>query len=247
MTQTFRPCALIPTLDNPSTIRVTVEAARAYLDAVLVVDDASGPAGRAAVDGLVAEGMAQVWRRPVNGGKGAAVMDGLHIAERLGFSHALQIDADGQHDLRDIPRFLSAARERPNALVLGTPVFDASAPRSRRLARRISQFWVNLETGGRVIADPLCGFRVYPVQAALAARPKAQRMGHDPEVAVSLYWQGTPVVNLPTRIRYPRAEEGGVSHYHLWWDNLEMTWTHTRLCSQMLPRLAYRWLRWGRT
>lgn len=246
MSPGFRPCVLIPTYENPATIRAVVEAARQHLDEVIVVDDASGPEARRVIDALAAEGLAQVHRRRENGGKGAAVRDGLRLADHLSFTHALQVDGDGQHDLSDLPRFLAAARERPEALILGRPVFDESAPRVRRIARQISRFWVNLETGGPVVADPLCGFRVYPVKAALAARPQARRMGHDPEVAVRMYWMGVPIVNIPTRIRYRRSEEGGVSHYHMWRDNLEMSWTHMRLCNQMVFRLIYRWIRWGR-
>ncbi len=242
----FRPCILIPTYNNAHTIGDVVDAARAHLGDVLVIDDGSDGEARATLGLLAREGRATVRRRPTNGGKGAAVVDGLRLAQELRFTHALQIDGDGQHDLDDIPRFLAAARARPAAMITGRPVFDATAPRSRRIGRLISQFWVSLETAGRVIHDPLCGFRVYPVEATLAARPRAMRMGHDPEVAVKLYWRGAPIINIDTRIKYLSADQGGVSHFHLFWDNLEMSWTHTRLCVQMGPRLAWRWLQWGR-
>lgn len=244
MNTVFRPCVVIPTLDNSGTLRAVVEGVREHMKDVIVVDDGSGPAGRAVVDALAEEGLARVLCRAENGGKGAAVIDGLRLAGELGFSHALQVDADGQHDLRDIPRFLAAGQAHPTAFVTGRPVYDSSAPASRRIARIISMLWVDLETGGPHILDPLCGFRLYPVESTLAARPKARRMGHDPEVAVKLYWLGAPIVNIDTRITYP---PDGVSHYHLIWDNLEMTWTHTRLCLQTAPRLALRWFKWGWT
>lgn len=238
----FRPCAVIPTYNNAETLGSVVEGTRRFVKDVLVIDDGSGPAGLAVVDALAQEGLARAHFRSKNGGKGAAVVDGLTLAHQLGFTHAVQIDADGQHDINDVPRFLAAAKAQPGAFITGRPIFDSSAPMSRRIARQISVIWVSIEVGGRQILDPLCGFRVYPVEATLAARPKAKRMGHDPEVAVKLFWQGAPVINIDTKITYPAD---GTSHYHLFWDNLEMTWLHTRLCLQTGPRLALRWLRWG--
>ena len=112
-------------------------------------------------------------RRDQNGGKGAAVKTGLRAAHELGFSHALQIDADGQHDTADIPKFLARAAERPQAAVLGHPVFDETMPRGRRAAHALTNFMVFVQTGGRAIVDPQCGFRVYPVEPALDGRGRA--------------------------------------------------------------------------
>lgn len=232
-----RFCAVVPTYENPLTIRAVVERIRARVADVIVVDDASGPAGRDAVCALEEDGLARVVRRDRNGGKGAAVRDGLRAARELGFTHAVQIDADGQHDLDDLPRFLAAASADPEALVLGCPVFDGGAPASRVRGRLISRFWTDVETGGRAIADPLCGFRVYPVEAAVRAGARADRMGFDPEIAVRMVWLGIRVVNLPTRIRYLTAAEGGVSHFRMFRDNAEISWTHTLLCAGALLRV----------
>jgi glycosyltransferase involved in cell wall biosynthesis len=239
----FRPCAVVPVYDNPATVRAVVEGLRRHLDLVVVVDDGSDRETAAVLDDLSAGRRAVLLRRHRNGGKGAAVQDGLRVAVGLGATHALQVDADGQHDLGDVPRLLEAARAHPDALVLGEPVFDTSAPRSRRVARGISKLWVDLETGRHVVRDPLCGFRVYPLPAALRARPRARRMGHDPEIAVRLFWLGADIVNVPTRVRYLTPAEGGVSHYRLVRDNLEMWWVHALLFNQAAPRLAARWLR----
>jgi glycosyltransferase involved in cell wall biosynthesis len=233
-----RFCAVVPTYDNPLTIGAVVERIRARLPDVVVVDDASGPAGREAVAALERDGLARVVRRERNGGKGAAVRDGLRAAHALGFTHAIQIDADGQHDLDDLPRFLEAAAADPGALVLGCPVFDGGAPAARVRGRKISRFWTDVETGGRTIADPLCGFRVYPLDVAVRAGARADRMGFDPEIAVRMVWLGSRVVNLPTKIRYLSAEEGGVSHFRMFRDNAEISWTHARLCAGALLRLV---------
>ncbi|HET9598476.1 MAG TPA: glycosyltransferase family 2 protein [Anaeromyxobacteraceae bacterium] len=233
----MRICGLIPTYDNPRTLRGVVEAVRVHLPDVVVVDDGSGEANRAVATELQRAGLAHVHRRERNGGKGAAVRTGLGVAQGLGFTHAVQVDADGQHAVEDMPRLLEAARADPRALVLGLPVFDESAPNVRRRARLISRFWTDIETCGRVIQDPLCGFRVYPIEAALRSGARGNRMDFDPEIAVRMSWLGCPIVNVPTRVRYLSPEEGGVSHFRMFRDNVLISWAHTRLVTLALFRL----------
>lgn len=237
----FRPCILIPTYDNPHTIRAVVEQAKTVVSDILVIDDGSGPETRALVARLAEEGWARVRHRRQNGGKGAAVKTGFEFASELGFTHALQIDADGQHSMHDIPRFLEAARAEPGALILGQPEYDASAPIGRMIGRRITIFWTRMETGGDVIGDPLCGFRVYPVELARrCATGTGDRMDFDPEIAVKIAWTGAPIVRLRTSVRYISRADGGVSHFRLWRDNLLISWMHTRL---MWRRMMYRLFR----
>jgi glycosyltransferase involved in cell wall biosynthesis len=231
-----RFCALVPTYDNPLTIGSVVDRIREHLPDVVVVDDGSAEPGRRAVEALGAAGRAHVHRLEHNRGKGGAVKEGFRVARELGFTHALQIDADGQHDVAEIPRFLAAAAARPDALVLGVPVFDATAPASRQRGRLISRFWTDLETGGRVIEDPLCGFRVYPLDAALHAGAHADRMDFDPEIAVRMVWNGCPVVNLRTLVRYLSPEEGGVSHFRMFRDNVLISLCHARLFTGAILR-----------
>jgi glycosyltransferase involved in cell wall biosynthesis len=232
-------CAIVPTYDNPRTIRGVVEQVRPHLP-VVVVDDGSGPEGRRAVAELAREGLAHVVVRERNGGKGAAVKDGFREARVLGYTHALQIDADGQYDVRDMPRFLAAARAQPDALVLGEPIFDDTAPRGRTRGHRFCRIWTTLATGGPVIRDVLCGYRVYPLEAALRLGC-GDRMEFDVEIAIRLVWAGCPVVNLPTRIRYLSAEEGGVSHFRLFRDNVRIVSRYFWWCTLGLLRLAAGW------
>lgn len=226
----FRPCVVVPTYDNPETIRVVVEEVRRHLPEVVVIDDHSAEPGRRAVEQLGRDGLAHVRRQPRNSGKGGAVKAGFSFARELGYTHALQVDADGQHELDDIPRFLASAQAQPDALVLGAPVFADDVPRSRLIARQITRFWTNVETGGRVIEDPMCGFRVYPLRA-VEGLATGDWMDFDIEIAVRLVWRKIPVINLPTKVRYP---EGGVSHFHLLADNLRISWMHTRLVAEKL-------------
>jgi glycosyltransferase involved in cell wall biosynthesis len=237
---TVRIAALIPTFDNPHTIRSVVESVRAFVPDVLVVDDGSAEPAQTAIAALAREGVAMVVRRERNGGKGAAVKAGLVALHERGFSHALQIDADGQHDVHDIPRFLAAAREHPQALITGTPQFDASAPKSRMMGRQITRFWTNVETLGRVIIDPMCGFRIYPLAPALHVKVRGDAMDFDPEIAVAIAWEGVPVLNLPTRVRYIGKDQGGVSHFRLWRDNVLISWMHTRQVCALFVRLLTR-------
>jgi polyprenyl-phospho-N-acetylgalactosaminyl synthase len=232
----YRACVLIPTYDNPATIARVVTAARAHWREVIVVDDGSGPEAAAQIGALERAGLAHVHRRASNGGKGAAVKDGLRAARELGFTHALQVDADGQHDLADIPRFLALSEQAPESLVLGQPLFDASIPRARRYGRQISVFWAAVETWSRAVGDPLCGYRVYPIEAALGAGARGDRMDFDPEIAVRMVWRGVPVQKLATRVRYIARADGGVSHFQGFRDNVRISWAHTRLVAGAILR-----------
>ena len=221
-----RACVVVPTYNNPDTLREVVMRAREHLGDVIVVDDGSSEPAASVARSLHQDRLAHVHRREHNGGKGAAVKDGLETARELGYTHALQVDADLQHEIGDIPRFLELARKNPDALILGSPVFDSTAPWLRLMARKITRFWVHVQTGGRVITDPMCGFRLYPVVRALAVKVRGNAMDFDPEIAVKMQWDGTPIVNLPTRVRY---NQGGVSHFRQLRDNALLTWMHIRL------------------
>ena len=229
ISEPFRPCILVPTYDNPLTIAQVAHESAAYLHDVLIVDDGSAEPARRVIDALAARGVARVRRCDRNRGKGAAVAVGFAFARELAFTHALQIDGDGQHDLRCIPRVLAAAAANPQALILGYPTFDGSVPALRRSARRITGFWVDVETGGHVIADPMTGFRVYPLAAAVMSGAAGRRMDFDIEIAVRMAWAGVPIVNLPVGVRYLSQQEGGVSHFRMIRDNAQISWLHTRL------------------
>jgi len=233
----FRPCILIPTYDNQRTVRDVVLRARRHWGEVVVIDDGGCAEAHDVVAALGREGLAHVRHRERNGGKGAAVKTGFAFARELGYTHALQADADGQHDLDRIPQFLQAARQHPEALVLASPVFAQGTPLGRRIARELTNFWVHIETFGRAIEDAMIGFRVYPLVQAEAAHARTDRMDFDIEIAVRMVWLGTPVLNLPVQVRYLTAQEGGVSHFHLLRDNARITWLHTRLCVEGILRL----------
>ena len=210
----------------------------------LIVDDGSGAATSEELQRIEAErDWVSVFRRERNGGRGAALRTGYRLAASRGYSHAVQLDADAQHDPNDVPRLLEAAQKDPSALVLGRPIFDASAPALRMFGRKFSQVLVWLETLSFAIEDPLCGFRCLPLEATLPlldANPLGDRMDFDAELAVRLYWDGLPIVSVPTRVRY---HEGGLSHFAAGYDSWLIAKAHARLVGGMLlrsPRLLAR-------
>jgi glycosyltransferase involved in cell wall biosynthesis len=234
---TFRACAVIPTYDNPRTVGDVARIVRSHVPLVIVVDDGSGPEGNAACAQLATEGVAVVHRLERNRGKGAAVKAGFELAAQHGCSHVFQVDADGQHDLSRMPEFLRAAEEQPEALVLGYPIYDESAPRTRLVARRFTKFWVDLEIGGRdVVRDALIGFRVYPLQKARNSGTRSNRMAFDVEIAVRMARARVPIVNLPVGVRYLTKGEGGVSHFRPLRDNLHLSLMHSRICTGIMMR-----------
>lgn len=233
----MRPHLLIPIYDHGDTIATVVRSLEPYALPCLIVDDGSAAATRDELDRLArAYDWVAVHHCAANRGKGAALRLGFQLAAERGASHVIHLDADGQHDAADIPRFLAAMRDAPSALVLGEPIFDASAPRYRLYSRQLSRVIVWACTLSLAIRDPLCGFRGVPLAAALAvlARdPIGDHMELEPGLAVLLYWHGVPVVNVPTRVVY---RPDGLSHFDGVRDTLRMARLYARLLVGMLPR-----------
>jgi glycosyltransferase involved in cell wall biosynthesis len=242
---------LIPSYNTGDRVYQTVAEARAQWQPVWVVVDGSTD-GTAAGLQVLAErdpGL-RVFVLPVNAGKGAAVLQGLEAARAEGFTHALTMDADGQHPAELIPAFMQASLARPEVMVLGRPVFDASAPLLRVRGRKVSNGWTNLETLGAGVDDSLFGFRVYPIGAlaeVMQHQPWMRRFDFDTEAVVRLAWRGVKPINLDAPVKYLSAAEGGVSHFRYGRDNVLLTWMHTRLMIGFVLRLPLLlWRRWRR-
>lgn len=236
----FRPCVVVPVYDHEHALARLVEGLRATGLTCWLVDDGShAPCAQAIARHAAREpGWLRRVRLDSNQGKGAAVMAGLRAARRAGFTHAVQIDADLQHRPEEIGRFVAAARRRPEAVVSGVPRYDRSVPRARLYGRYLTHALVWLQTASFDIRDSMCGFRVYPIAAAVALddrRPFGRRMQFDTDAIVRLYWAGTPVVNLPTPVTYP---VDGVSHFAMLRDNLRMIRLHLALLAQAPWRVA---------
>lgn len=241
---------LIPSFNTgPRLLETAAEARRYWRPVWVVIDGSTDGSGEALSERAAGDPDLRVLHRARNGGKGAAVLDGLRAADAAGFSHVLTMDADGQHPAALIPEFMALSRRQPEAMILGVPVFDRSAPRLRVRGRRISNGWANLETLWTGIGDSLFGFRVYPVaplRRIMEGTRWMRRFDFDAEAAVRLTWAGVPACNVPAPVAYFRPEEGGVSHFHYVRDNALLTWMHVRLMAGFairFPRLAARRLR----
>jgi len=235
----MNPCIVIPVYNHEAAIPHVLAKLKGFGTPTLLVNDGSSAlCSRILADYAEREpDWLTLINRPENGGKGAAVLDGFKAAKALGFSHVIQIDADGQHDINDIPAFLEAGKHHPEALILGRPLFDSTAPKSRVYGRIIANLWVWINTLSLAIADSMCGFRLYPLAAVeklSAGTVIARGMDFDIDILVRLYWQGVDVVNIPTGVNYPYD---GVSHFKLWRDNLMISKTHAKLFFGMLLRI----------
>ncbi len=237
----MRPCAIVPSYNHWEAIGTVTARLRGLGLVVFVIDDGSAEPAASAIAALSeAGGGVVVHRLPENQGKGAAVVAGFRLALDAGFTHAVQVDADGQHDLDALPALLTLARAHPLALVTGQPVHDASISFGRKAGRWVTHFCVWIETLSLRITDSMCGFRVYPLAAVsnlLASEALGSHMAFDPEIMVRLFWRGTEVIGLPVRVTYPPEN---TSNFDLWHDNLRISRMHARLLGGMLARLPGR-------
>lgn len=238
MPLTFSPCVLIPCYNHGAMMSGVLDRLQPFNLPCIVVDDGSDKTTQDELARLAAEYRnLTLIRLQVNAGKGAAVISGIQAAADAGFSHAVQVDADGQHAIEDIPRLLALAKEHPTALISGQPIYDDSVPRSRLYGRWVTHIWVWIETLSLQLKDSMCGFRVYPVAPTLQLAQRVtlgKRMDFDTEVMVRLYWQGNTSYFIPTRVTYP---QDGLSHFDALKDNLRISLMHTRLFFGMLPRI----------
>lgn len=232
-------CLLVPHYDHVAQFRRLLPSLLETKLRLVIVDDASPPGAYAELQLLLADSDSQVTlvRHEQNQGKGGAVTTGLVTARDAGFSHALQIDADGQHDVAGIAALRALSEQYPEAIICGEPVFDQSISKLRYYGRYLTHALVWLETLSTDIRDAMCGFRIYPTGAVvdlIRRRAPGARMAFDPELLVRASWAGIPIRYTPVTVSYP---EDGASHFHYFRDNAIITWMHTRLVVGMVLRL----------
>lgn len=231
-------CVVIPCYNHGAMMASVLTRLQPFGLPCFVVDDGSDEATRQELEHLVVRyPHVTLVRLAHNSGKGTAVIRGLEEAFQQGFTHAIQVDADGQHTIEDIPKLMSLAQQHPSALISGQPIYDDSIPRSRLYGRWITHVWVWIETLSLQLKDSMCGFRVYPLAPTLQLAQQValgKRMDFDTEVMVRLYWQGNRSYFVPTRVTYP---QDGLSHFDALKDNCRISLMHTRLFFGMLPRI----------
>ncbi|WP_419240201.1 glycosyltransferase family 2 protein [Photobacterium leiognathi] len=233
----FNPCFLIPCYNHGATVPAVIDALTSYGFPIIIVDDGSELATRKILSEQAKRPNITIVTLPKNQGKGGAVIAGIKQADRLGFSHALQIDADGQHDLAALPKLLEASQAHSEALISGQPIYDDSVPKSRLYGRYATHIWVWIETLSFNIKDSMCGFRSYPIRPIVNVINHNQlglRMDFDTEIMVRFYWDDGDIRFIDTKVIYP---EDGISHFDALWDNVKISWMHTKLFFGMLPRI----------
>jgi glycosyltransferase involved in cell wall biosynthesis len=240
-THPFSLCGVIPVFDHETAVAGVLDSFSSSGLPCILVDDGSSETCRAALERLshAHSGWVSLLRLPINQGKGAAVMAGCRAAFARGHSHVLQVDADGQHDLDDLPKFRALAEAAPEAVICGAPHFDESIPSARKYGRWLTSLWVWINSMSLSIQDAMCGYRVYPLAAVVRIFDSARlgrRMDFDPEILVRLCWAGVSVVNVKTRVRYPTD---GRSHFRMVRDNWLISLMHTRLFFGMLLRAPW--------
>lgn len=232
-------CVIIPCFNHGDKLVEVCEQLLTHELQIIIVDDASHSTTALIVDQLIQREDIHLVRHRINQGKGGAVMSGLIQADIMGFSHVLQVDADGQHDLADIPRLLNKAATLPHHVISGYPQFDETIPPARKYGRYLTHFLVWVATLSLTIKDSMCGYRVYPLAPCLAlmkSHTLGRRMDFDIEILVRLYWRNTDITFVTTRVTYPK---NGLSHFQPWADNARISWLHTRLFFGMLLRAPY--------
>ncbi|PSW57231.1 glycosyltransferase family 2 protein [Photobacterium leiognathi] len=233
----FNPCFLIPCYNHGATVPAVIDALKSYSFPIIIVDDGSELATRKILSEQAKRPNITIVTLPKNQGKGGAVIAGIKQADRLGFSHALQIDADGQHDLAALPKLLEESQAHPEALISGQPIYDDSVPKSRLYGRYATHIWVWIETLSFNIKDSMCGFRSYPIRPIINVinhNKLGLRMDFDTEIMVRFYWDNGDIRFIDTKVIYP---EDGISHFDALWDNVKISWMHTKLFFGMLPRI----------
>jgi glycosyltransferase involved in cell wall biosynthesis len=231
-------CVVIPHFDHFEQFRLMLPALVELGVPLIVVDDASPGQSFDSLDQLLVDQApgSTLIRHNENTGKGGAVITGLKAALEAGYTHAFQVDADGQHNPDSIALLAETAIAHQDSIICGQPVYDESISSLRYYARYITLYFCWLETLSTDIRDAMCGFRCYPLKRLVAlAEDSKPGMGmvFDPEILVRAVWAGIPLRFIPVHITYP---ETGKSHFHYFRDNLKISWMHTRLILGMLLR-----------
>ena len=234
---------LIPSYNTGFILQKTVAQVLQYHRPVWVVIDGSDDDSEKTLELLLRKfpDSLKVIVLPKNIGKGAAILKGIKHAQSKGFTHVLTMDADLQHSAESIEAFMQQSQQNPEAMILGKPVFEKSAPVLRVQGRRISNAWVNLETLNWGIGDSLFGMRVYPIKKLIMVMQStkwARGFDFEPEVVVKLAWSGVCAINIDTPVRYLDVNEGGVSQFRYLRDNILLIGMHTRLFFGFLWRVV---------
>ena len=239
----FNPAFLIPVYNHGKACIKVVDGLALYCGRkgikIILVDDGNAEETKNCLSQIknTYPELVELVTLPKNSGKGGAFKAGMLRASELGFTHVLQLDADGQHDSMRSEFFFERAEMNPTALVCGYPEYDETAPSHRKNGRKFANTWCTIVTWEKGLKDSLCGFRVYPVAETVKFIRRHgfdQRMGFDIEILVKLIWFGLKYEFYPVKVTYP---SDGISNFRIFQDNVRISWVFTRLCCGMLVRI----------
>lgn len=226
---------IIPVYNHPGTLRDVVSRALKIHDMVMVVDDGSRDIAADLLTGLDVH----VIRHRKNMGKGAAILTGAKEAGRLGMTHIVTIDADGQHDPADFRRFIPVIQENPHAIIIGRRCFQGTeVPRLSAFGRSFSNFWMRLHTGIS-IGDTQSGFRAYPLAVLDNLNLRERHYSFEVEVLVKAAWAGVTIMETDISVYYPPPEKR-ISHFRGFLDNLRISILNTKLTMRSILPIPHR-------
>ncbi len=227
----FKPCIIIPCYRHVTKLLNNLDKLCSYGIHLYIIDDGNTSDDLKLLNDAIqsfTKEMITILNLEQNSGKGSAVIKGFLQAYQDGYTHALQIDADGQQDIDAISSFFKLAQDNPKKIILGVPLYS-KAPIGRLIGRYITHFWVGVELGMMKVVDSMCGMRVYPLAPTcklLGLKSIGKRMDFDTEILVRLYWMGVDFIEKQISVSYPKD---GFSNFAMLKDNVRISLMHTRL------------------
>lgn len=215
---------LIPFYNHPHFIEKLVENLLLYKIDIIIVDDGSNKDSKLILNSLK---NVKILTRKQNGGKGAAIKSGLNLAKEIGYSYVFQIDADMQHELSKINDFINLSKKYPDSLICANPIYGKDAPKARLYGRKITDFWVYINTFGGNLKDSMCGMRIYPLHLIypLLKKCKSNRMDFDIDILILAYKDMIDFKWIDVKVKY---DKNGISHFKAIRDNILISKMHAR-------------------
>lgn len=215
---------VIPTYNNPRTIKDVAFDVVEHGNELIIVDDGSDEV----VENLFRDDEKEhihFVRHSVNIGKGEAIVSGIKKAKEFGFSYAVSIDGDGQHLASEIHKLTDVYKD--GEILIGARNFDLEhVPKGSKIGRWFSNFCACWDTGCE-ITDSLSGFRIYPV-SILNLPIKTSRYDWEMEVLVRHADNGGEISEVMIECYYPRPQER-VTHFKKFGDTMAIGWVHIQI------------------
>ncbi|MCD4759122.1 MAG: glycosyltransferase family 2 protein [Arcobacteraceae bacterium] len=216
---------VVPTFNNPKTIKNVVDDILDNNYNVIVVDDGSISK---VVDILNEEKYKSIHieTHPHNIGKGQAILTGANKAKQLGYKNIVSMDGDGQHLASEVIKLIEK-NTLVNQIIIGSRNFNIdNIPKKSKIGRAFHNFWIRLNSGYD-IEDSLSGFRLYPVSIIDLGTTKVG-FSFEIEVIVKHIWKHKHITQTIIECFYPKPEDR-VSHFDNYRDTTRFILLHLKL------------------